>query len=302
MFAIKKISYRRLINVRYFKISPIKLSGHNKWSTIKHDKLKNDSLKNKLSNRFSNQITTAVKLKDPQLAALIEKATKSNVPKKVIENAIKKGQGLSVNGGGNNNMSMNIYEGVGTQGCSVIIETLTDNKNRTVSLIRGQFNKFGYNMTSNGSCLHYFNKVGIIKISKDSLEPDGEVNQTLDEVEVWEKVIDIDGIIDIKKNINGEKQINNNTQEETVEKAEEEEENDDDENIFIITEPTDTNKIALKVKKLGYCVESAGIEYMANDETMIHIKGEAAKESYKKFIQGLENLDDVVKVYTNAQI
>lgn len=292
MLSIRKNLYQRLAKVRYFNTTSINLSGHSKWSTIKHDKMKNDSLKNKISNRFSNQITTAVKLKDPQLAALIEKATKNNVPKKVIENAIKKGQGLSINGG-NSTMSMNIYEGVGPQGCSIIIETMTDNKNRTVSLIRGQFNKFGYNMTGNGSCLHYFHKVGIIKISKDSPEQDGDMNQLLDEEEVWEKVIDIDGIIDIKRNIYSDDQIVKNG---------EEKEEEEDGSIFIITEPTDTNKIALKVKELGYSIENTGMEYLANEETVIQIKGEDGQESYKKFIEGLQNLDDVVKVYTNAQL
>ncbi|KAK5962936.1 post-initiation translation factor DPC29 PWA37_005390 [Arxiozyma heterogenica] len=293
MLVIRKNSYQRLINVRYFTTNFMKFSGHSKWSTIKHDKMKNDSLKNKISNRFSNQITTAVKLKDPQLAALIEKAMKSNVSKKVIENAIKKGQGISINGG-NSTMSINLYEGVGPEGCSIIIETLTDNKNRTVSLVRGHFNKFGYNMTGNGSCLHYFNKVGIIKISKDACEQDEVVTQSLDEEEVWEKVIDIDGIIDIKRNFCNDKS--------TVKGTEEEKEEEEEGWLFIITEPSDTSKIALKVKDLGYSIEHTGIEYMANEETRIQIKGKDKRESYKKFIEGLQGLDDVVKVYTNAQL
>lgn len=275
---------------RYLYTRPILNSGHNKWSTIKHDKMKNDSQKNLLSNKYSNQITIAVKLKDPQLQTLLDKAAKNNVPKKVIENAIKKGQGISLNGNGAN-MTMNLYEGVGPQGCSVIIESMTDNKNRTVALVRGQFNKFGYNMTSNGSCLHYFDKVGVVRVSRDipdDTTTEGErIIEPLSEEEVMDKVIEIDGIIDVKR---------------APSSTGENEGDDESVNINLITEPADTNKIALKVRELGYSIESTGIEYMPKEENIISIDSAETQESYKKFVNGLETLDDVVKVYTNAQL
>lgn len=260
-------------------------SGHNKWSSIKHDKMKNDSQKNLISNKFSNQITVAVKLKDPQLQALLDKAAKNNVPKKVIENAIKKGEGVNLNGSGTN-MTMNQYEGVGPKGCNIIVESMTDNRNRTVALVRGQFNKHGYNMTSTGSSLHYFDKVGVVRVSRDLPETDAsaseedEAVEPLTEEEVMDKVIEIDGIIDVKRGPSAE----------------------GDETVDIITEPSDTNRIALKVKELGYSIESAGIEYLAKEESAVKIEGAESQEAYNKFINGLESLDDVIKVYTNAQL
>lgn len=242
--------------------------------------MKNDSQKNMISNKYSNQITVAVKLKDPQLQALLDKAAKNNVPKKVIENAIKKGEGINPNGSGIN-MTMNQYEGVGPKGCNIIIESMTDNKNRTVALVRGQFNKYGYNMTSTGSSLHYFDKVGIVRVSRDGPEiDDSEEIEPLTEEEVMDKVIEIDGIIDVKRGPSTE----------------------GEESIDIITEPSDTNRIALKVRELGYSIESAGIEYVAKEESVVKIDGAESQEAYNKFINGLESLDDVIKVYTNAQL
>ncbi|CAL9734110.1 hypothetical protein MOSE0_D04852 [Monosporozyma servazzii] len=274
-------SYLKLpFTCRCFVSGRVLKSGHNKWSSIKHDKMKNDSQKNMISNKYSNQITVAVKLKDPQLQALLDKAAKNNVPKKVIENAIKKGEGINPNGSGIN-MTMNQYEGVGPKGCNIIVESMTDNKNRTVALVRGQFNKYGYNMTSTGSSLHYFDKVGIVRVSRDGPEiDDSEEIEPLTEEEVMDKVIEIDGIIDVKRGPSTE----------------------GEESIDIITEPSDTNRIALKVRELGYSIESAGIEYVAKEESVVKIDGAESQEAYNKFINGLESLDDVIKVYTNAQL
>lgn len=242
------------------------LSGHNKWSTIKHDKMKNDSIKNKLSNKFSNQITMAVKLKDPNLQNLLDKAAKSNISKRVIENAIKKGEGHSSVSG--SNITLNVYEGVGPGGCNVIVETATDNKNRTVASVRTVFNKFGGNMTSNGSCLHYFDKVGIVTLGQSE---DG-ANTTEDTV--LDAVVDLPGVVDISAK----------------------------EEVTVLTEPSETNKIALRLRDEGFVIDNATVGYIPRPENMTTISSPELQETYAKFLDGLESLDEVVKVYSTAHI
>lgn len=131
------------------------LSGHNKWSSIKHDKAKNDVERNKLFSKFAQRISLAVKMggnADPnlnlRLATAIELASKNNVTKKVIENAIKKGSGNGQTYGKNGtNMETCVYEGMGPGGIALVVEALTDNKNRTIGLVRSTFTKASGSMT-----------------------------------------------------------------------------------------------------------------------------------------------------------
>ena len=146
------------------------MAGHSHWAGIKHKKGKADKQRSKIFSKLSKEITVAAKLGDkdpamnPRLRSAIQAARSANMPKDNIERAIDKS---SINTGSNfENLR---YEGFGPEKVAVIIETLTDNKNRTASNIRSIFQKAGGSLGSQGSASHNFNQVGIIKINKDEI-------------------------------------------------------------------------------------------------------------------------------------
>ncbi|CCK70129.1 post-initiation translation factor DPC29 KNAG_0D03830 [Huiozyma naganishii CBS 8797] len=249
--------------------------------------MKNDAEKNKLTNKFIQQIALAVKLRDSKLPTILESANKNNIPKKAIENAIKKGQGLLNSGGAGN---INIYEGMGPGGVAMIIETQTNNKNRTVALVRSQFNKANLSLLSMGSSMHYFDKVGEVTfcVSKEDGESDLEqppAPEILDEDAVFERILDIDGITDLQRQPPGE-------------------EGDDDELAVYsaLTEPSLTNKIALEIRDRGFELHSTSIEYKPKRDTRVPLSDPETQQAFSKFVQGLEDIEDVTKVYTNELI
>jgi len=143
------------------------MAGHSHWAGIKHKKGRVDKLKSKIFSKLSKEITVAAKLgsKDsdtnPRLRSAIQAARAANMPKDNIERAIKKSEV-------NKNLNYNsiIYEGFGPEKVAIIIEALTDNKNRTVSNIRTTFQKFGGNLGEPGVASHQFSQVGVIRIDK----------------------------------------------------------------------------------------------------------------------------------------
>ena len=146
------------------------MAGHSHWAGIKHKKGKADKLRSNLFSKLSREITVAAKLgdKDPdmnsRLRSAIQAARSSNMPKDNIEKAIDKSS-TSVN----ENFENLRYEGFGPDKIAVIVETLTDNKNRTASNIRTIFQKHGGSLGIKGSASHNFNQTGIIKIDKKEL-------------------------------------------------------------------------------------------------------------------------------------
>ena len=144
------------------------MAGHSHWAGIKHKKGKADKLRSKIFSKLSKEITVAAKLgsKDsdmnPRLRSAIESAKEANMPKENIERAVKKSEM-------NPNLNYNniIYEGFGPEKIAVIVEALTDNKNRTASNIRTIFQKNGGNLGASGVATHQFKQVGIIKIEKN---------------------------------------------------------------------------------------------------------------------------------------
>ena len=146
------------------------MAGHSHWAGIKHKKGKADKQRSKIFSKLSKEITVAAKLGDkdpamnPRLRSAIQSARSANMPKDNIERAIDKS---SVNNGLNfENLR---YEGFGPDKVAVIVETLTDNKNRTASNIRTIFQKAGGNLGTQGSASHNFNQLGVIKINKDEI-------------------------------------------------------------------------------------------------------------------------------------
>ena len=146
------------------------MAGHSHWAGIKHKKGRTDKLRSNLFSKLSREITVAAKLgdKDPdmnsRLRSAIQAARSSNMPKDNIEKAIDKSSTSA-----NENFENLRYEGFGPDKIAVIVETLTDNKNRTASNIRTIFQKHGGSLGTKGSASHNFNQIGIIKIDKKEL-------------------------------------------------------------------------------------------------------------------------------------
>ena len=146
------------------------MAGHSHWAGIKHKKGKADKQRSKIFSKLSKEITVAAKLGDkdpnmnPRLRSAIQAARSANMPKDNIERAIDKS---SLNA--ELNFESLRYEGFGPEKIAVIIETLTDNKNRTASNIRTIFQKAGGNLGTQGSASHNFSQLGIIKIDKKEI-------------------------------------------------------------------------------------------------------------------------------------
>ena len=146
------------------------MAGHSHWAGIKHRKGRADEQRSKIFSKLSKEITVAAKLgsKDPdtnpRLRSAIQAARIANMPKGNIERAITKSEE-------NKNLNYNsfVYEGFGPEKVAIIIEALTDNKNRTVSNIRTIFQKFGGNLGETGVASHHFKQVGVIRIDKKKI-------------------------------------------------------------------------------------------------------------------------------------
>ena len=149
------------------------MAGHSHWAGIKHKKGRADKVRSKIFSKLSKEITVAAKLGDndpdmnPRLRSAIQAARAANMPKENIKRAIDKSS---------SNLGMSLenikYEGFGPEKIAVIIEAVTDNKNRTTSQLRTIFNKNGGSLGSSGSASHNFNQVGVIRIDKKEIKED----------------------------------------------------------------------------------------------------------------------------------
>ena len=147
------------------------MAGHSHWAGIKHKKGKADKQRSKIFSKLSKEITVAAKLGDkdpamnPRLRSAVQAARSANMPKDNIERAIDKSSAAT--GANFENLR---YEGFGPEKIAVIVETLTDNKNRTASSIRTIFQKSGGGLGTQGSASHNFQQLGVIKINKDEID------------------------------------------------------------------------------------------------------------------------------------
>ena len=151
------------------------MAGHSHWAGIKHKKGKADKIRSKIFSKLSKEITVAAKMgardpsMNPRLRAAIESAKTANMPKDNIERAVKKSEMNP-----NLNYSSIIYEGFGPEKIAVIVEALTENKNRTASNIRTIFQKNGGNLGESGVATHQFKQMGVIRIDKKKIS-DNEI-------------------------------------------------------------------------------------------------------------------------------
>ena len=146
------------------------MAGHSHWAGIKHKKGKADKQRSKIFSKLSKEITVAAKLGDkdpamnPRLRSAIQAARSANMPKDNIERAIDRSSSNNLS-----NYENLRYEGFGPEKIAVIVEALTDNKNRTASIVRTIFQKAGGSLGTQGSASHNFNQLGIIKIDRKEI-------------------------------------------------------------------------------------------------------------------------------------
>jgi YebC/PmpR family DNA-binding regulatory protein len=192
------------------------MAGHSHWAGIKHKKGKADKQRSKIFSKLSKEITVAAKLgdKDPamnsRLRSAIQAARSANVPKENIERAIDKSSAAV-----EANFENLRYEGFGPEKIAVIVETLTDNKNRTASNIRTIFQKNGGSLGTQGSASHNFNQLGIIKINRKEISDENifelaiesGANECISHEEFHEIQCPMSEIYDVKKKL--EKVVSN---------------------------------------------------------------------------------------------
>lgn len=241
------------------------MSGHSKWSTIKHKKAASDAKKGKEFTRASNLISLAARdggdpSMNPALAMAIEKAKAVNMPKANIERAIKKGTGEL----GGDVIGEVLYEGYGPEGVAILIETATDNKNRTVSEIRAALTKRGGSMASSGAVLYLFENRGQIEIKKE--------DQSLSDDEIELAIIE-SGASDFQS---------------------------ESDLIFTYTEPKELMAVKKTLEDNGIKTSGAELSYVPKTEVTVRDKEKA--EKIIALVEALEELDDVVSVYANLDI
>lgn len=189
------------------------MSGHSKWSTIKRKKAAVDAKRAKIWSKVIKEIQVAARMGggdpegNPRLRLALDKAKSVNMPKDSIHRAIEKGVG----GGGGANYEDVVYEGYGPSGVAVLIEAMTDNKNRTVGEIRHALEKYGGNLGTGGSVSWLFNKRGLINVLKSEAEEDRIMEIALeagaddvrDDEEVWTIDTDPSNYYAVKEAIEG---------------------------------------------------------------------------------------------------
>lgn len=237
------------------------MSGHSKWSTIKRKKGENDAARGKIFTKIGREITVCVKESGPdptsnsKLRDLIAKAKQNNVPNDNIDRVIKKAAGE-----GDKNEYENItYEGYGPNGIAVIVECLTDNRNRTAADVRHAFDKFGGNMGTMGCVSFMFERKGIIVIE----------NEGLNEEKVMEDVMTA-GADDFQLT---------------------------DEMVEITTDPAAFSEVREALEKMGYTFASAQVEMVPS--TYTSLEEEEHKTKMGRMLETLEDNDDVQEVWHN---
>lgn len=238
------------------------MSGHSKWNNIKRKKEKADGAKAKVFTKIGRELAVAVKQgggPDPdansRLRDCIAKAKAANVPNDNIERIIKKAAG----DGDDTKYETITYEGYGPSGIAVIVETLTDNRNRTAGDIRHYFDKFGGNLGQNGCVSFLFAQKGVIVIEKEDRDEDKVMEDCLEA-----------GASDFQS----------------------------DEDVFeIYTEPDDFSGVLNDLEKKGYEFVSAEVEMVPNTLTALTDPDAAVK--MQRLLDTLEDNDDVQNVWHN---
>jgi len=242
------------------------VAGHSKWANIKHKKAKTDAIKGKIFTKLAREIIVATRIGGPdpsanfRLKIAIENARAANMPNDNIQRAIQKGAGA---GEGANYEELR-YEGYVPGGVAIMVDIMTDNRNRTASEMRYIFSKNGGNLGDTGSVSWMFTEKGYIEVSKEGL------NLTEDDLMLLALEAGADDLV---------------VQEEIYE---------------IYTGPESMEKVRQYLLDQGIPISKASIELVPNSEMEISDIDQAKK--IIKLIESLENHDDVQKVYTNFEL
>ena len=241
------------------------MSGHSKWNNIKHKKEKSDAAKAKIFTKIGKEMAVAIKAGGPdpnnnnKLRDLIAKAKANNVPNDNIQRTIKKFTDNS-----DINYEEIVYEGYGPSGVAIIVETSTDNRNRTAGNVRAAFNKYGGNMGQSGSVSFLFEEKGVITI----IDEDSEI----EEDKIMEDALEC-GAEDIK-----------------CEEGEY--------TIYTLTEDLDSVRDA--IISLGYKIDTADVAKVPS--TYVELTNEDDIENMEKMLDKFNEDDDVNAVYHNWDI
>lgn len=240
------------------------MAGHSKWANIKHRKTAEDAKRGKVFTKIIKEIIVAARIgggdpgANPRLRGALLNARTNNVPKDNVERAIKKGTGELEDV----QYEESTYEGYGPGGAAVLLESLTDNKNRTVADVRHVFNKYGGNLGENGCVAWMFQKRGWIAVAKKDVQEDALMAAALDA-----------GAEDVRE--------------------------EDDDNYEIIAAPEDFDAVKKALEDAGIPIGDAEVTMLP--QSYVSLTGKDA-ELMLKLMDALDDSDDVQKVYTNADI
>ena len=242
------------------------MSGHSKFANIKHKKEKNDAAKGKIFTKIGKELAVAVKegaRADPannsRLRDVIAKAKANNMPNDNIQRCIKKAAGET----GGDNYEEIVYEGYGPSGVAVIVETLTDNRNRTAADMRHYFDKCGGNLGQTGCVTFMFDKKGIIIVNGEGADEDQLMMDALDA-----------GADDFSA--------------------------EDDGYFEVSTDPDVFGAVCAALEEKGYKIESA--EVLRVPQTTVTLTSEDDLKNMTKLIDMLDDNDDVQNVFHNCDI
>ena len=242
------------------------MSGHSKWATTKHKKAVIDARRGKLFAKLIKNVEVAARLGggdpagNPTLYDAIQKAKKSSVPNDNIDRAVKRGSGAE--GGGADYQTL-FYEAYGPAGIALLIECLTDNRNRSASDVRVAVTRNGGTMADVGSTQRMFSRKGVVVVPKAQ-----EGGKTISEDDLLEATLDADP----------------------------EEVNDLGDNFEVISDPADTVRVREAVQEAGLDYESAEVSFVPDFTQEVDAP---TVEKLFKIIEALEDSDDVQNVYSN---
>jgi YebC/PmpR family DNA-binding regulatory protein len=243
------------------------MSGHSKWAQIKRQKGVNDARRGQLFTRLGRELVVAVREgggPDPEanfrLRMAVQRARDANMPLDNIERTIKRAAG----GGDGASFEEITYEGYAPGGAAIMVQAMTDNRNRTVAEVRNVFNKNGGNMGEAGCVDWIFEQKGVIEVALDGHDPD---ELALDAIDA--------GAEDVEEAVDG------------------------DETLIVYTEPSDMDTVRQALEAKKFILTRA--ESTLVPKTKIDLDEKAALQTLR-LMDRLEDLDDVQNVYTNAEI
>jgi YebC/PmpR family DNA-binding regulatory protein len=241
------------------------MSGHSKWSSIKHKKGAADAKRGKLFSKLSRAIIVAAREGGPDpdgnasLATAIQKARDASMPKDTIERAIARGAGTASEGEVYETVT---YEGYGPEGVAVFVEALTDNRNRTAAEVRHVFAKHEGNLGTSGAVAWLFERKGVLIVSADGVD---EEDLTLVAADGGAEDIDLDGS-----------------------------------SFQVISAPDDLAAVRAALDDAGIAYDSAELTMLP--KTTVSVEDESAAKKLVRLMDALEDNDDIQAVYANFDI